>query len=212
MKLLNTFKNYLLSIFGLMTPTTRIAIMRKYSLLAVMLLGVLLLTDFTSVAQTTTSNAAPLPNHKGQLHVQPTGADSSVVSTDSLVGPAVIPSRIGPDWPTQQPVLYTDPLYHYQLTMPPGWYISPTPADALYGAAVFYNFDPDAVEHAHELPQDALKVQIGVAPLPTGQDFQNWIEKWIDYEVNNEMNKDFNLRADYLQSAKIGIFNGVEYT
>lgn len=105
----------------------------------------------------------------------------SLLSTDALAQQSgMMASRGGLDWPTQKSVKYFDPLYHYSLTIPKGWYISPTPANAVYGAAVFYNYEPDSFERAYTHPSNALKVQIGVAPLATGQDFQSWMAKWTD--------------------------------
>ncbi len=107
---------------------------------------------------------------------------------------------------------YEDPLYRYRLMIPETWHASPTPENALYGAAVFYNYDPDLAEAAGKVPVNAIKIQIGVAPLLDQQDFRNWTMKWMTFEVNNDAVRDDGLSIrGSIQSIKIGDFHGITY-
>jgi hypothetical protein len=148
------------------------------------------------------------------VHAQESRLDMEMMSR-SLLPPAE-PFNVLPQADNnEEDTTYVEPLYGYELSLAGKWHISPTPADALYGAALFYNYDPDIVEATGNLPSDALKIQIGVAPLPDGQDFQNWVTKWADFEINGERVEEVeepNLTATYPDPIKIGAFDGVKYT
>jgi len=108
--------------------------------------------------------------------------------------------------------IYEDPLYKYRLTLPKSWHISPTPANALYGAAVFYNYNPDMAEATGQIPANAIKVQIGVAPLPSQQNLQDWAIKWASFEVNNDAVRGQNMTIAYEPKLiDVGGFSGVTY-
>ena len=105
---------------------------------------------------------------------------------------------------------YIDPLYRYSLEIPQGWYILPTPSDAVYGSAVLFNYDPNASEISGETPADGLKVQIGVAPLVAGQNFNDWVTKWIDFQVNGDSGKANNVHVSRLDPITVGKYPGMK--
>lgn len=106
---------------------------------------------------------------------------------------------------------YRDPLYQYQLAIPAEWYVLPTPAQAIYGAAVFFNYDPDAIKTDSDLPSDWLKIQIGVAPLANGQSFQDWVNRWRGFQTNSALTRDLNFTASSIEPAQIGAFEAATY-
>lgn len=94
-----------------------------------------------------------------------------------------------PEHPTlaadQTPTSYTDPLYRYTLTLPPGWYALPTPTDALFGSALFANYDIETWQNYQELPPHGIKIQIGVGPL-NGKELSAWTTERITHQVTPE--------------------------
>jgi hypothetical protein len=138
-------------------------------------------------------------SEKDQLHMQAAESDSiqgtHLVSEDTA-------ARV-----------YTDPLYNYQIAIPTDWRVSPTPADALYGAAIFYNYDPDYADDVGHLPPDALKIQIGVAPLLARESFQDWVAKWAYFEIDNDASAGLKLAIhDDPAPVAVGPFEGFAYT
>ncbi len=75
-------------------------------------------------------------------------------------------------------IAYTDPLYAYTLPIPGDWQIAATPADVVIGVAVFTNYDPELAQQTGALPDDALRIQIGIAPIAPDESAESWLARW----------------------------------
>jgi uncharacterized delta-60 repeat protein len=107
--------------------------------------------------------------------------------------------------------LYVDPVYSYQMEVPDGWYLSPTPKNSVYGAMVLFNYDPESSDTSGNLPPGAVKMQIGVAPLPTGQSIEDWRVKWINFQTNYEPFKDLAMGFGISEVFVVGELTGLKY-
>lgn len=82
-----------------------------------------------------------------------------------------------------QPTAYVDPLYGYELQLEGEWYVYPTSPEAVYGVAVFENYDENQFTELGNFPQPAVRLQVGVAPLWKGWSFENWVQGWRANEI-----------------------------
>jgi hypothetical protein len=86
-----------------------------------------------------------------------------------------------------QAVAYVDPLYGYTLQVPDGWFIEPTPANATYGIAAFYNHNPNLLETSPSLPiPNPIKIQIGIGDIAPSASFHDWIAQRVQSEFAAE--------------------------
>lgn len=108
--------------------------------------------------------------------------------------------------------VFIDPLYGYSITVPIGWHVLPPPSDALYGATVLMNYDPDLVGEDHnEMPAEAVKIQIGVAPKNAKQTLDDWVTKWVNFEVNGEAAREQYWNLSTIKNIEVGKYRGKQF-
>ena len=80
------------------------------------------------------------------------------------------------------PVCLADKETGVSLFVPAGWYAYPF-FDS--GGSIF-NYDPGPYGNDGPPPQGLIKVQIGLATLPTGQSFEQWVSDRIAETISDE--------------------------
>jgi len=141
---------------------------------------------------------------------------TAILATRIVAATASAPATIPVPLPTLTPLpggqtCYIDTLNHLSLKLLPNWHYSPPPSpDALGGATVLYNYDPEKVTGSEgDFPPGSLKVQISTGKLEVGQSFDQWVSSLItSYTSSTESTP---LRATEPTPYKLGKYEGVSF-
>jgi hypothetical protein len=104
----------------------------------------------------------------------------------------------------QQSQTYVDPLYGFQLSLPASWHVSPSPAGAVLGAAVFFSYDPEQAQRSGGPPPGSTRIQVGLAPISPAIRTADWAARWLATQRAEHTERGEALLAALAESLSIG--------
>jgi len=125
--------------------------------------------------------------------------------------PTPLPRVITPPAPQPTPALLIgpqtlyDPISHFSLTLPPGWYASvPDSHFASVTDITNYNFSTES------RPLNGISIQIQAGPLPPSQSFEQWLADFRVRETSPDSGA-FGVTLTVPQPYKLGHYEGIAY-